>query len=213
MQQLMQRAPGVDKVELPPEYFFLRVTIGSHTTLLELQRIELHPAGRILMWTNPQGEFLRVQEGRLIGAVGLPTEWRAVVLPKLPTWPEIAALNGPYRWVRSRDVMPGYRFGVRDELVVRAIPPPKTSALKAVDPSTLVWFEERFEKPPAGHSLQSGGSSRDAPLPPARYAVRMSTETVMYAEQCLAPDLCIAWQRWSAELQQATGQASQSVKQ
>lgn len=207
MQQLMQRGPGVDNVDLPPEYFFLRVTIGSHTTLLELQRFELHPEGRILLWTNAQGESLRIQEGRLIGAVGLPTEWRTVVLPKLPTWPEIAASSGPYRWVRSRDVMPGYRFGIREDLVVRTIPPPERSALRAVDPKTLVWFEERVERPPTVHA------SREAALPPARYAVRMSTQTVLYSEQCLAPDLCIAWQRWSSELQQASRQLALPAKQ
>jgi hypothetical protein len=46
-------------------------------------------------------------------------------------------------------------------------------------------------------------SADDKTLPPARYAVdlRGGKETVVYGEQCITPDICFTWQRWSAEQQ------------
>lgn len=206
-QQVVRGTPrvDVDRADLPEGAAFLRVTSGGNTAMLALERIEAHPDGRILVWTSGLGEVLRVQEGRLISATGLRTEWRHVVLPKMPDWPQIAAMQKPLQWVRVRDVMPGYRFEVRDELSVRAIPAPEKSALRVLDPKTLSWFEERLANRPP---------SSDLMLPPARYAVRMNTETVVYAEQCLARDLCLVWQRWTAELQRANReQLAQGVSQ
>ncbi len=185
---------AVDNAELPAGGYFLRVITGGHTAMLALERVEPHPNGRILVWTSGLGEVLRVQEGRLIGATGLRTEWVQVTIPPLPDWPVIAARAKPLQWVRTRDLRPGYRFGVSDFLTLRPIPAPESSELRILDPKSLSWFEERFENPPAA----------GAPvLPAARYAVRLSTETVVYAEQCLAPDLCLIWQRWTSELQEA----------
>lgn len=85
--------------------------------------------------------------------------------------------------------MPGYRYGVRDTLVLQSISPPSSHALVGVDPARLLWFEERLV------------SSEDAePLPAARYAVEVigQEEWVIYAEQCLKKDLCFTWQRWPA---------------
>jgi hypothetical protein len=96
--------------------------------------------------------------------------------------------------------MPGYRTGVRDELVLRAVEPPRRSALVGIDPATLRWFEETLRA--RGFSLLR--SSAEV-LPPARYAVDFSKDQplVLYGEQCLARDLCFTWQRWSTAMQQA----------
>ena len=98
--------------------------------------------------------------------------------------------------------MPGYRFGVRDEILLRVISPPQKSALQRLDPQSLTWFEERLQpEPRAAYAARLLGDLADEkPLPPARYAVdlRDCKETVVYGEQCIAPDFCFTWQRWSA---------------
>ena len=188
---------AVDHAELAPKFRYLRITFGPITEIFALDRLETHPDGPIDVWYSYTRTVLRIQNGRLVGATGFLTEWRGVRLPNLPAWSKIAAASEPLRWERTRDLMPGYRFGIRDELVLRSIPPPAKSALRQVDPHTLTWFEERSDSNPA--ALQG------AALPPARYAVSLSqgSETVVYAEQCLAPDLCLTWQSWSSELQEA----------
>jgi len=202
------RNPSVDNARLNPNYRYLRVTVDGRVALLALGEVDTDPQGPVEVWYSAEREVLRLQNGRLAGAVGLTTEWRAVSMSDLPRWSEIArAGNQMLRWTRVRDVMPGYRFGVKDVLSLRVIPEPKKTALKDLDPQRLTWFEERIEaKTGASLSGVFGNSSAvDLPLPPARYAVDLheGSETVVYGEQCLAANLCFSWQRWPAQAQGA----------
>lgn len=185
LQTAVGRDSGITGARLNPNFRYLRVTVGGRVALLVLGSEDRNPQGPIQVWFSAQKEVLRFQDGRTVGAVGLTTEWRAVSLSELPTWSVIARGGEPVRWTRVRDVMPGYRVGVRDALVVRVVSAPGKSELQGVDPQRLTWFEERVDKG----------------LPPARYAVdlRYGKEIVVYGEQCLAVDLCFAWQRWPAE--------------
>jgi hypothetical protein len=177
----------VDAARLDPRLRYLRVSADRGTALLVLGYVEPHPQGPIEVWYSAQREVIKLQHGRLVGALGLNTEWRRVALPDLPDWSALVGSAQPYPWTRTRDVMPGYRYGVRDRLTLWQAPAPATSQLVGIDPATLVWFEETAA-PEAG----------EPPLPPARYALdpRATGEPVVYGEACLAPDLCIAWQRW-----------------
>ena len=205
-----RRSPGVDDTRLNPNFRYLRVTIGGHVALLVLGDVDKNAQGPIEVWYSAEREVLRLQNGRLAGAVGLTTEWRDVSLPDLPSWSVAARSNQPFRWTRRRDVMPGYRFGVTDELVLRIVAAPAHSALQGVDPQRLTWFEESIEsgKEVGRQSLLGGGLEIANALPLARYAVDLSgaQETVVYAEQCLAGDLCFTWQRWPAQVPGAVGQ-------
>ena len=197
-----ERNPGVNNARLNPNFRYLRVTIGGRVALLALGDVDSHPQGPIEVWYSAEREVLRLQNGRLVGAVGLTTEWRDVSQPALPSWSAAARADQAFRWTRTRDVMPGYRFGVNDELSLRVVPEPAHSKLQGLDPQRLIWFEERIESVPAAGLAAVIGNWRafDLPLPPARYAadIRNGEETVVYAEQCLAADLCFTWQRWPA---------------
>jgi hypothetical protein len=188
-QQTFVRSPSVEAARLDPAYRYLRVSTGGRVALLALGYIDDHPRGAIEVWYSAQKEVLRLQNGRMVGLTGLSTDWRQVFLPDLPSWSELARTATPFLWARSRDVMPGYRFGVRDALQLRVTPPPQSSELRDFDPQRLTWFEER---------MAPDGSPSE--LPPARYAVQLSggEEIVVYGEQCVAADLCLSWQRWPA---------------
>ena len=204
------RNPSVDKARLNPNFRYLRVTIGGRVVLLALGNVDSDPQGPIEVWYSAEREVLRLQNGRLVGAVGLTTEWRNVVLPELPSWSAAARGDQAIRWTRTRDVMPGYRFGVKDELSLRAIEAPPRSALQGLDPRRLTWFEERDEPEPGARrtGILGGSAGVDAALPPARYAVDLQGgwETVVYGEQCLAAKLCFTWQRWPVQAQSVAGQ-------
>jgi hypothetical protein len=184
---VISREPGAGRGHLDPNFRYLRVTKDGRVALLVLGNQDSHPQGVIEVWYSASREVLRLQNGRLVGAVGLTSEWRNVSVPPLPSWSAIASAGAPVRWVRTRDVMPGYRFGVRDALRLSVSLPPSGTQLQDVDPQHLVWYEEEVE-------TDSGA------LPPARYAVdlRDGSETVVYGEQCLAPGVCFTWQRWPA---------------
>jgi hypothetical protein len=173
---------------LNPNFRYLRITVGGRSGLVALGNEDGNEKNPVEVWYGGQREVLRLQAGRVVGVTGLPTEWRRVELPEIPTWSAVARGNEAVRWVRTRDVMPGYRYGVREEMVLRTIPVPRKSELMQVDPQQLAWFEESVARV----------SGAEKALPAARYAVdlRDGKQSVVYAEQCIAMDLCIAWQRW-----------------
>ncbi|MGH8673837.1 MAG: YjbF family lipoprotein [Burkholderiales bacterium] len=188
-QAALGRGRGVDDAKLDPNLRYLRVTIDGRVVFLALGYYDSHPQGAIEVWYSAEREVLRMQNGRLVGAAGLTTEWRNVVMPELPAWSTVTS-GKSLQWVRTRDVMPGYRYGVRDSLVLSVTVPPSKSAVQGLDAQQLTWFEERF--------ADSGLTKTK--LPPARYAVQFADgqETVVYGEQCIAPQTCFTWQRWPA---------------
>ena len=204
------RNPEVDGATLNPDFRYLRLTVRGRVALLALGYVDNHPQGPIEVWYSAEREVLRLQNGRLVGAVGVTTEWLNVAFSDLPSWSEAARANRPVLWTRTRDVMPGYRFGVTDKLSVYAVSAPARSALRGLDPQELTWFEERLQSEPGGGLLAvfDKGAEAEALLPPARYAVdfRRGGETVVYGDQCIAADLCITWQRWPAQAQSSAGQ-------
>ena len=191
---------SVDSARLNPNFRYLRLTIDGRVVLLAQGNVDNHPQGPIEVWYSAEREVLRFQNGRLVGAVGLTTEWRNVALPNLPSWAAAAGSGQDFRWTRTRDVMPGYRYGVKDDLWLRVVPQSERSALKDLDSQRLTWFEERIQAAPVAwlSRVLGNSSAADLPLPPARYAVefRDGGETVVYGEQCLAAKLCFTWQRW-----------------
>jgi hypothetical protein len=174
----------IDSAKLDPRYRYLRVVHPGGVSGMIFAGVETTSRGQVEIWYASDGEILRLQNGRLAGNSGLKPEWRNVVLPPLPSWSVLATLGESLKWARVRDVMPGYRYGVQDRLLLVLVPPPRSSRLVGVDPKELVWFEERTE------------SSTEAVLPPSRYAVK--DDRVVYAEQCIAPHRCFTWQRWPA---------------
>ena len=190
LQVVFKRDTGADTAQLNPDFRYLRVTIGGRTALLVLGYVEKDPRGPIEVWYSAEREVLKLQHGRVVGAVGMLTEWRNVRLSDLPAWPVLARERAPVGWVRTRDVMPGYRYGVREALLLGIVPAPEKSALRELDPKQLTWFEERVEP----------GNAGEKALPPARYGVQLANggDTVVYGEQCLAPEVCFTWQRWPA---------------
>jgi hypothetical protein len=212
--QTLPNAIGRDSklanARLNPNFRYLRVTVNGRVALLALGYVDSHPQGPIEVWYSAEREVLRLQNGRLVGAVGLTTEWRDVFMPDLPSWSALARGDQVFRWTRTRDVMPGYRFGVKDALSLRVVAESTRSELLGLDPKRLTWFEETVESAPVAplSRIFSSGVGADAALPPARYAVdfRDGQETVVYGEQCLTPELCFTWQRWPAQAQSADKQ-------
>lgn len=169
---------------LDPQRQYLRASAGGPPEFLVLGFIDPHPQGPIEVWYSASGEVLRIQNGRIVAAVGLhPLEWRKVTLSAQPRWSNITT---SLQIQRQRDMMPGYQFSITDSLSISPISPRKKSNLVGIDPASLHWYQEVSTEGPA--------------LPVSRYAVRQQNqqETVIYSEQCLSEDLCIYWQRWPA---------------
>lgn len=190
---------SAERAQFDPRFHYLRVVVDSRVIFMASDTQNIDSANTTSVWYSAGREVLRFQDGRLVAAVGMDTEWRGVVLPELPTWAVLAQETEPLRWMRIRDVMPGYHYGIRDALVLRRIPAPSNSKLKGLDPHSLIWFEEQFDTENVAPTSRDGEA-----LPPARYALDEHKDAqdsggVVYGEQCLAAELCFSWQRWPVQ--------------
>ena len=173
---------------LNPNVRFLRLVIDGRVGLIALGYIdedERSNGHAIDVWYSSQKEVIRLSDGRVVGAVGLADEWRKVTIVGAPRWEDMARTDQAVTFKRTRDVMPGYRYGLEDTLHLQRIAAPNDSNLAAINARTLTWFEETM---PAANNA----------LPKARYAVdlRNAPAQVVYGEQCLTQTLCFGWQKW-----------------
>jgi hypothetical protein len=167
---------------LDPRFKYLRVQVGRREVFMALGYVDSHPEGPVEVWYSGTGEVLRLRDGRLIGAtMNMGTDWLSVSFTNLPRWEQVGEEAS---FERNRDISPGYQYGIREKMLIQHIPQPKNTQLQLIQPSSLVWYEERAD----------GVGS----LPPARYGVSLAgaVPQVVYAEQCLSSDLCFSWQRW-----------------
>lgn len=179
---------AADQVSLRPDYEYLRFHLSLQTPLLVRGYVHASANGTTTeTWYSAGAEVLRMQDGRIVATAGLRTDWSEVRYNNLPTWQ--AALTRPQTYTRQRDQMPGYHYGIQETLKLQAIAAVTSSELKGINPASLQWFEE---------TVVSGNNPALPSLPPTQYAVQTQNgkATVVYAQQCLAPDLCFSWQRW-----------------
>ena len=178
---------------LNPEYEHLRITLSGRSAFVTLGDIDKHPDGDLNVYYGGGGLVIRLQNGRLAGVNGLLTEWRNVVMHNAPAW-AVAAKSGQTEWRRTRDAMPGYHYGIDERLTLTYVTPPQKNPLWQATTEGLVWFEEHIT-----NSNAPGYANNANNLPPARYAVSIANQqtTVVYGEQCIAPDTCLTWQQWT----------------
>ncbi|WP_070059901.1 YjbF family lipoprotein [Variovorax boronicumulans] len=170
-----------------PSYRYLRATVDGRVLYMVLGYIDQRAEGPVEVWYSGTGEVVRLLNGQLVGTTGLSIDWRDVRLANPPAWQAHTA-NTPQTYARERDLMPGYRFGIRDDIARTSIAPPTDSALAGVPASALRWYEERSVSRPA-----------TASVPPARFGVSFASGTpqVVYSEQCISRDLCMSFEQWT----------------
>jgi len=169
---------------LNPDFSYLRVQVGTREVFLALGYVDQLPDGPVHVWYSADGDVLRLRDGRVVGAtMKSGTDWLNVSFAQLPSWETV---GDQAVFERVRDVSPGYRYGIREKMLIRHIAPPDNSQLRLIPASSLSWFEE---------AVQGVGA-----IPPARYAVstdgRDSAHRVVYGEQCLSNEYCFSWQSW-----------------
>ena len=175
---------NIDSLQLNPKFRYLRVTVNHRSALLVLGYTENYKEGNVEIWYSDSGQVLRLQNGRVLGTVGLETDWLNVNYVSLPSWGKVTQ-NQSISYQRKRDQMPGYRFGISESLTISPIPPPTDSEIVPISYKQLKWYQE----------VSSGQSDSSKS---ARYAVleKNGDLKVVYSDQCLSEKFCLSWQLW-----------------
>jgi hypothetical protein len=98
-----------------------------------------------------------------------------------------------FSYERQRDAMPGYRYGIREQIIVQTwptLPPMELSdSLPTEKAASYHWYRES--------ALPQMGQGSPA-LPDAWFAwgKHRGVTQIVYSEQCLSPDFCLKLQRW-----------------
>ena len=172
-----------------PAYRYLRVEAeGRAPALLVLGYLDADPPRQVEVWYSARGEVIRTRNGRIVGTAGLEVDWRGLRHPmEPPAWSAVPAQGASYQ--RSRDVFPGYRYGVSEQVTLAPLSAVPAIRLPAVLPmglaSSYQWFRETVT-----------GSMQE--LPPAWFAwgMHQGQATVVYSEQCLSATFCLKLLRW-----------------
>ena len=183
--KLPYEAPQISEAKLNPNYQYLHVTLaGAKPALLVLGYVDAHPQGDIEVWYSGQGEVLRLQNGRLIGAAGLAVQWRRVDYPEPPpAWHSLPPAGAEF--LRVRDEYPGYKLGLVDQVVLTPLQKPPLE-LPPDAPANAHWYQERYS------------NANGVPMPDAWFALGAhgGQSTIVYSRQCLSINLCLTLQRW-----------------
>lgn len=172
-----------------PAYRYLRVEVeGRPPAMLVLGYLDADPQGEVEVWYSASREVIRTQHGRIIGTAGLEVDWRGLRHPVAPpAWSAVPAQGAQYE--RSRDVFPGYRYGVLERVALVPLAALPELRLPAVLPLGLAtgyqWFRET-------------ATGARQPLPPAWFAwgMHQGRGAVVYSEQCLSATFCLKLLRW-----------------
>ncbi|WP_395348664.1 YjbF family lipoprotein [Variovorax sp. UC122_21] len=182
-----------------PNFAYLRADISGRTLYMVLGYLDQRPEGAVEVWYSGGGEVIRLLNGRLIGTTGLSTDWRAVRIANWPAWPTTASNAGSapvQRYERERDVMPGYRFGINDEITRISIPAPSDSAIAGTDRSRCSGMRSAASRVRRARLF----------LPPdSGISNKTGTPVVIYSEQCISNNLCMSFERWTPPTPPAVG--------
>jgi hypothetical protein len=186
---------------LNPDFRYLRVdAFGYPPALLVLGYLEPGSSGPVEVWYSAQREVLKIANGRVVGSAGLQADWRNVQFTGLPAhwdW-ALDRTNPTPKFERVRDTMPGYRFGIREQISARIAVPP-AYVLPVMPVPGAVWVEESIQ----AENLQGQPGST---LPSAWFAIAgdgsPGTAKVVASYQCLAASLCMRLQPWPSSPKQ-----------
>ncbi|MDX8379213.1 MAG: YjbF family lipoprotein [Gallionella sp.] len=179
--QIIGSQDALPQPKLNPKLSYLRVAIAGRVAFMVLGYVDSTPQGSVEVWYSAEGDVLKLRDGRVVGvSLKRGVNWLSVTFAHLPKWD---AIGDQASFERTHDESPGYRYGIKEKMMIRRINPPEDTQLKRVPVSSLVWYEE---------SVEGGGVGR-----PSRYALgRDDAHQVVYAEQCLTSKFCFSWQRW-----------------
>lgn len=128
-------------------------------------------------WYSGQREMLHLMNGRVVEVQGMTHELRRQS-EKTPSWHALAESKRPLVWRRTKDLMPGYRYGVVEYVISQWVEPTRQEAALVKQPAQ--WFIDQ---------VKSKTADGQEWLYNETYAVL--NNQVIYSEQCLAPEVCL----------------------
>jgi len=156
---------------------YLQVSLHGRSSVMALGYRQTKGLDVHEHWYSGQREMLHLVNGRVVEVQGMTHELRKQS-DKVPSWNDLAVSKRPLVWSRSKDLMPGYRYGQVEYVISQWVKPTAQEAALVDQPAQ--WFIEQVKSKTA--------DGREW-LYNETYAV--VNNQVIYSEQCVAPELCL----------------------
>lgn len=156
-----------------PGFEYLEIEYEGKKTLLALGHRKVEGDDVEEQWYSGVGEMLSLRNGRLQEVMGMTSEVRQTSR-NIPKWEQLQANRSSLTWMRTRNLHPGYRYGV-NEFVTSEAHVSKQSDLE----KNQTWVYESV--------LGQLANGREW-----RYQEKFQLENgrVVRSEQCVAQHLC-----------------------
>ncbi len=156
-----------------PGFEYIEVELHGKKTALALGYRKVDGVNIEEHWYSGVGEMLTLRNGRLVEVLGMTSEVRQTSR-EMPNWDQLEANHSPLTWMRTRNIHPGYRYGVK-EYVTSVVKVNKKVDLHA----NQMWVYENVQ------SERADGRKW-------RHEEKFQLENgrVVFSEQCLAPNIC-----------------------
>jgi hypothetical protein len=180
----------IDQLQKGYEYAFIN-SANTPAVMVLGERIKgTTPSGEYTdeYWYSATGELIVLRDGRFHTMFGLPTEWRDNRSAP-PAWSSFESQAATQRWVRTRDEMPHYRYGLQDQITTTVLPEPPKLEAKALELSP--------PKGPQVRWVEDQVKTSNADGTPWAFTQRFALENkqVVYSEQCISPTLCFRFRK------------------
>ena len=166
-----------------PSFEYIDVELDGRKSRLALGYREFVHGRPLEHWYSGAGEMLEMFDGRVNKALGMTLEIRRNK-SRPPAWDSFDDARQTQVWTREIDIMPGYRFGVEDEITTVKLSKENLPVQKSKYPKDAIWFQEQV----ITKDIQ-GKTQKFQQL----FAV--FNNRVIYSEQCLHENMCMIFQR------------------
>ena len=165
-------------------YEYILVDANGHSALMALgSRVSLSELGSqktsmYEYWYTSTGEMLLLIDGRISKALGFTHEIRSQT-QSAPSWESVVESINELIWHRKLDLMPGFRYGLQNNVSTYKIVFPKDAP--EFVPLTAQWIADLVES----KSIEGGKWW---------YLQRFAVVNgiVLYSEQCVDKGLCLS---------------------
>ena len=164
------------KASFSAGFEFLEVEWQGRKAAMALGYRETNGSNIIEHWYSGQGEMLKLINGRVVQVLGMTQEVRHVVT-NTPVWSDILAHRLPMVWSQTKEVMPGYRYGLKEYVITQQVNPSAAEKTLITDATSWVLDE-----------IKSKDEKGKVWIYQQKFA--LNGDKVIYSEQCLAPEMC-----------------------
>jgi hypothetical protein len=181
-QQALPQKITAQSITLDPQLRYLKVAINEHEVLM----VEAYRSDSDSVWVSSDLAILKTRNGYLTDLEGFRINWQEVRGLNLVT---AAQLAKPTAYTRVRNEMPGYRYQIRESVLVSPLErAPEEIQLIPPRNANLRWFSEEVR-------TQMGERAPNYRYP-GFFAIDISQHPyqVVFGQQCLGRGYCIRWQ-------------------